>query len=414
MKQSGTNTNNAQNGDKIYTKSLIYSVYVSGFIIQLGLGMLVPILPTFISDLEVGIALVGLGVSGILIGNTIFDIPSGLLVGRYGHKKVMLSATIVLATTSILTGFVNDFALFFLLRILSGCAVSMWHISRMSYLSNLIPNQQRGKALATFGGVHRIGLFVGPILGGLIGAHISLGSVFIIQGILTTLLLILLIPEKWNQTSNVDFSQINEKSISMKTILYENRSTIAKGSVAIISLGLVRQGRQLILPLWGAHLGMSVDEIGYVIGAASGVDMIMFLPVGYVLDKWGRKWMAVPSCMLVAIGLFLIPISDNLWTFSAIAIFTGFANGLGSGAMMTLGADLAPPKYSGEFLGIWKLLGDTSSSAAPILIGQIAGIFTLGLSSAFIGFIGVLGSLGIYIFVPETLIKNKDSSVQSK
>ena len=79
MKQSGTNTNNAQNGDKIYTKSLIYSVYVSGFIIQLGLGMLVPILPTFISDLEVGIALVGLGVSGILIGNTIFDIPSGLL-----------------------------------------------------------------------------------------------------------------------------------------------------------------------------------------------------------------------------------------------------------------------------------------------------------------------------------------------
>tara|TARA_B100000029_G_scaffold180468_3_gene178250 strand:- start:77272 stop:78402 length:1131 start_codon:yes stop_codon:yes gene_type:complete len=376
--------------------------------------MLVPILPTFISDLEVGIALVGLGVSGILIGNTIFDIPSGLLVGRYGHKKVMLSATIVLATTSILTGFVNDFALFFLLRILSGCAVSMWHISRMSYLSNLIPNQQRGKALATFGGVHRIGLFVGPILGGLIGAHISLGSVFIIQGILTTLLLILLIPEKWNQTSNVDFSQINEKSISMKTILYENRSTIAKGSVAIISLGLVRQGRQLILPLWGAHLGMSVDEIGYVIGAASGVDMIMFLPVGYVLDKWGRKWMAVPSCMLVAIGLFLIPISDNLWTFSAIAIFTGFANGLGSGAMMTLGADLAPPKYSGEFLGIWKLLGDTSSSAAPILIGQIAGIFTLGLSSAFIGFIGVLGSLGIYIFVPETLIKNKDSSVQSK
>ena len=235
-----------------------------------------------------------------------------------------------------------------------------------------------------------------------------------IQGILTTLLLILLIPEKWNQTSNVDFSQINEKSISMKTILYENSSTIAKGSVAIISLGLVRQGRQLILPLWGAHLGMSVDEIGYVIGAASGVDMLMFLPVGYVLDKWGRKWMAVPSCMLVAIGLFLIPISDNLWTFSAIAIFTGFANGLGSGAMMTLGADLAPPKYSGEFLGIWKLLGDTSSSAAPILIGQIAGIFTLGFSSAFIGFIGVLGSLGIYIFVPETLIKNKDSSIQSK
>ena len=76
MKQSPTNNNQdrIKNSGKIYTKNLIYSVYVSGFIIQLGMGMLVPILPTFISDLGVGIALVGLGVSGILIGNTIFDL----------------------------------------------------------------------------------------------------------------------------------------------------------------------------------------------------------------------------------------------------------------------------------------------------------------------------------------------------
>ena len=82
--------------------------------------------------------------------------------------------------------------------------------------------------------------------------------------------------------------------------------------------------------------------------------------------------------------------------------------------MMTLGADLAPTKHSGEFLGIWKLIGDTSASAAPILIGQIAGIFTLGLSSACIGLIGVLGSIGIYIFVPETLIKKNESPVNSE
>ncbi len=376
--------------------------------------MLVPILPTFISDLGVGIALVGLGVSGILIGNTIFDIPSGLLVGKYGHKKVMLAATLILAVTSILTGFIDNFVIFFLLRILSGCAISMWHISRMSYLSNLIPNQQRGKVLATFGGVHRLGLFIGPILGGLIGAYISLGSVFIIQGILAALLLILFIREEQNETSSDNVPETNEKSISMKKIFQENSSMITKGSVAIISLGMIRQGRQLLLPLWGAHLGMSVDEIGYVIGAASGIDMIMFLPAGYVMDKWGRKWMAVPSCMFLAIGLFLMPLSANLWTFSAIAIFTGFANGLGSGAMMTLGADLAPTKHSGEFLGIWKLIGDTSASAAPILIGQIAGIFTLGLSSACIGLIGVLGSIGIYIFVPETLIKKNESPVNSE
>ena len=85
----------------------------------------------------------------------------------------------------------------------------------MSYLSNLIPNQQRGKVLATFGGVHRLGLFIGPILGGLIGAYISLGSVFIIQGILAALLLILFIREEQNETSIDSVPETKEKSISV-------------------------------------------------------------------------------------------------------------------------------------------------------------------------------------------------------
>ena len=75
--------------------------------------------------------------------------------------------------------------------------------------------------------------------------------------------------------------------------------------------------------------------------------------------------------------------------------------------MMVLGSDLAPPGYSGEFLGIWKLIGDTSASSAPILIGQIANILTLGISSVFMGVIGVVGGLGMYLFVPETLNKDK-------
>ena len=161
------------------------------------------------------------------------------------------------------------------------------------------------------------------------------------------------------------------------------------------------------MPLWGLHLGLNVDEIGYVIGASAALDMILFLPVGYIMDKHGRKWMSIPTCFILALGLFLIPFTGNIWSFVAVSILIGLGNGLGSGAMMVLGSDLAPTGYSGEFLGIWKLIGDTSASSAPILIGQIANILTLGASSVFMGIIGVVGGLGMYLFVPETLNKDK-------
>jgi len=393
--------------NQIYSKRLFFAVLIPSFLVQFGVGMLLPIEPIFISNLNVGIALVGLGLSGILIGNTIFDIPSGLLIKKIGHDKTMLLSVFIVSISSIITGFVTSFLMFFILRIITGCALSMWDLSRMSYISDTVPNNQRGKTLASLGGVHRIGFFIGPIIGGLIGANLSVEFVFVIQGILVSLILFCILPN----LNSIKYKNIlnNNKPKSINILIKENKDIIARGSIAIMSLQMVRKAKELLLPLWGINLGLSVDEIGYVIGASAALDMILFLPVGYIIDKHGRKWMSIPTCFILAFGLFLIPFTGNIWSFVAVSVLIGFGNGLGSGAMMVLGSDLAPSGYSGEFLGIWKLIGDTSASSAPILIGQIANILTLGASSVFMGTIGIVGGLAMYLFVPETL--NNDKSL---
>tara|TARA_Y100000590_G_scaffold16347_1_gene19704 strand:- start:921 stop:2132 length:1212 start_codon:yes stop_codon:yes gene_type:complete len=400
------NSLNILSDNRIYTKKLFFSVLVPSLLVQFGVGMLLPIEPIFISNLDVGIALIGLGLSGILIGNTIFDIPSGILIKKIGHDKTLLLSVFVVSISSIITAFVSSFLFFFILRIITGCALSMWDLSRMSYISDTIPNNQRGKALASLGGVHRIGLFIGPVIGGLIGEYFSIEYVFVIQGVLVGLILFFILPNL--SSINHKGIQVSNNSKSINILVKENKYIIARGSIAIMSLQMVRKAKELLLPLWGLYLGLDIDEIGYVIGASSALDMILFLPVGYIMDKRGRKWMSIPTCFILALGLFLIPLTGNIWSFIVVSILIGFGNGLGSGAMMVLGSDLAPSGYSGEFLGIWKLIGDASASSAPILIGQIANILTLGTSSVFMGIIGVVGGFGMYLFVPETLKKDKN------
>jgi MFS-type transporter involved in bile tolerance (Atg22 family) len=70
--------------------------------------------------------------------------------------------------------------------------------------------------------------------------------------------------------------------------------------------------------------------------------------------------------------------------------------------MMTLGADLAPPGATGEFLGLWRLIGDGGAFLGPVAVGVIAGSMGLSGSAVFLSCIGFLAAGTIASLVRET------------
>jgi len=403
--------NNSANLFKSLTSSssLFWTIYCPSFLLTLSISLLIPILPTFIEQMGVGIGLVGLGISAVLIGNMLFDIPVGLIISNQGKKKSMFIGTILMIIFPILIIFNDNFTMFFILRFFVGGAIALWSISRMSYVAQLVPVNSRGRVLATLGGVHRLGMLFGPVIGGIIAVKFNFHSVFLLQSIICLItLFILVFIVKEDSDLNINTNSQNEKKLSFFKLLKSQSSVLFFAGFAAIGLNFVRKSKELVLPLWGTTLGLEVDEIGLIIGAAGAVDLIMFAPAGIVMDKWGRKWMSVPSCLFFAVGFLLLPLTNNLTIFTLISLLTGFANGLGSGTLMTLGADLAPKLNTGEFLGIWRLMGDMGAASGPIIIGQVALILTLSWASILVGLIG-LGSASLFVFgVPETLKKSKD------
>ncbi len=133
---------------------------------------------------------------------------------------------------------------------------------------------------------------------------------------------------------------------------------------------MIRAGRFLIIPLWGAEqLGLDAAQVGTIVTAGAILDVSMFIPAGMLMDRFGRKVAAVPSFALMALGIGLIPFTRDFLTLLLVAMLIGLGNGLGSGLMMTLGADLAPPGATGEFLGIWRLIGDVGAVTGPLMVG---------------------------------------------
>lgn len=137
----------------------------------------------------------------------------------------------------------------------------------------------------------------------------------------------------------------------------------------------------------------------------------MFFPAGYLMDRYGRKFATVPSFAIMGVGLAMLPFATSFVTMASIGIVIGLGNGLSSGSMMTLGADLAPEGAVGEFLGIWRLLGDIGMVTGPLLVGVIASNLSLANSAIVLGAAGGISSLMFLFLVKETRVSDEPQVV---
>jgi len=150
-----------------------------------------------------------------------------------------------------------------------------------------------------------------------------------------------------------------------------------------------------VIPLWASHIGLDAATTAVVYGLMGSVDMLLFYPAGKVMDKYGRQWVAIPSMVLMAIALLCIPFTGVLTSFLIVSMVLGFGNGIGSGLIMTIGADASPPQGRTHFLGIWRFIADLGSAGGPLLLSGITAAVSLG---AGIATIGVLGFMAAGIF----------------
>jgi MFS family permease len=283
-----------------------------------------------------------------------------------------------------------------------GGAWAFWQVARLAYISEITPIARRGRALSLAGGVSRAGTFVGPILGGLLGKHYGLESAFYAQaamGAAASALVFVVVRE----TSGSEEPKGRGLGGRLVATVVEHREVFLSAGLAVIALQMVRQGRDVFLPLWGDSIGLDVAQIGLVFGASSLLDVGMFYPVGYLMDRWGRKWAGVPSLLTLSLGLLILPVTTELYGYTLVAMLTGIGNGLGPGIVMTLGADFAPRARRGEFLGVWRFISDVGSAGGPLAVSVIAGVGTLALAAAVTAVLGFTGAVVMWLRVPETL-----------
>ena len=82
---------------KFKLRSLIITVYFPAFLTAMCAGMLAPTVPAKVDFIGGTSFIIGLAVGAQGLGEAIFSIPTGLLINKYGNKKIMVSGMLGLS-----------------------------------------------------------------------------------------------------------------------------------------------------------------------------------------------------------------------------------------------------------------------------------------------------------------------------
>ena len=394
-------------------RRLILSIYLPAFLMSMCQGIALLVIPLYALDLGANAGITALVFSLRGLGNVALDIPAGTLATRLGDKNTMLIGIAIMLAGAGLAGSISSPMELALCSFLFGGAMATWLVGRLTFISDSVDAEHRGKAIATMAGLQRLGAFLGPILTGILITQGSYLLTFICMGVLalaTLILVLLFVPQSSKQRTDTHDPILT----SLPDTIRQHASIFATAGLAMFMLTVIRACRQLLIPIWGDSLGLDPAMIGYTVGASSAVDMCLFPVAGLILDRFGRKPAALSCLFFLTAGIVVIPFTDSALTLALAAMLVGFGNGLGSGINMTLGADFSPAERRGEFIGVWRVMGDTGAFGGPMIIGALIETLSLATSFTFLGFIGLAGMLIMALLVKETLPRDRRTAVMSK
>src|SRR5690606_781274 len=154
---------------------------------------MVPTLPLFVASFDVSLAVIGVALAGEAVGMLVTDMPAGWLLGRMAPKAAMLTGGLLAALAALLTAFAPTLAMVVVLRVLSGARLSLFSLSRHAYLAHATRSADRGRAIAVYGGVNRLGVFIGPAIGGALAAVLGLRAPFLLYAVLIVIALVMVV-----------------------------------------------------------------------------------------------------------------------------------------------------------------------------------------------------------------------------
>jgi MFS family permease len=383
------------------------STYLPAFLLALGTGIVLPVIPALAQSFDVSFGVASGVVTVFLIGNVAATLPAGWLIDRFGRRPVVIAGPLLTAATSLLIVFAESFTQLLVLRFFAGCAAQMWLMARLAAISHGAAAGERGRQISWMFGMDAVGKLAGPMLGGFIATAWDIRATFLVYAVLALIALVPTLlyaedtPRRARETKEAAPSP---RKLSLREIVLPRLPYFGVALFAGLARGPIYSGMLDLYAAFAYQLGPA--QIAVLATGAAFINLPIAFGAGWLMDHFGRKRTMIPGFGGVAITMAalavcaFIPLS-YAW-YVALFFLAVAAQALTGSSIQTVGADVAPPEARGMFLGLWRLTGQGGSTVSPILFAVIAEILGYGSSFLFVAAAPAVVAFLLIFYVPET------------
>ncbi|MCC9599459.1 TCR/Tet family MFS transporter [Stieleria sp. JC731] len=363
----------------------ILFIWITLFIDILGIGIVIPVLPGLVEELS-GLSKSGAAwYYGVIVASyaTMQFLCAPILGGlsdRFGRRPILLVALFGLGVDFIIQGMANSLWLLFVARIISGIFGASFTTGN-AYIADISTDDTRARNFGLVGAAFGLGFIIGPALGGLLSAQLSLRAPFFAAAglaLLNWMYGFFILPESLPPEKRRQFSLKTANAFGIIKTL--RRYPLVAGLAMVFLLkALSQRGLENVFVLFSEYrFEWSHQTVGFFL-CWVGVTAVIVQGglVRPAVKRFGEYKILLFATMISAISFLGYAFATEAWMLPAIAV-VGALGGLAGPAVQSLVTKTVHESEQGEVQGALTSLQGLTSIFAPI-------IFTSGLFSYFTG-----------------------------
>lgn len=343
------------------------------FIVFVGIGLVVPVMPSFAKELHLSGETVGYLISAFAFAQLLVSPITGVWVDTIGRKKMIVLGLFFFSFSELLFGLGNQVWILFLSRILGGISGAFIMPAVITYIADRTSLENRAKVLGYQAAAISSGFIIGPGLGGLI-AELGIRAPFFFAAgfaFIAAFISLFFLQEsvskeqiEKNRAGKIRAGFFAEMRKSLHSVYF-----VPFLIVFVLSFGLAAYEMMFSLFV-DSKFGFTAKDIAVIItvGSISGV-VAQIAIFEKLVDKFGEKKLIHGSLLMAAIFILATVFVNSYWGILVVTCIVFFACDLLRPAVTTLLS-----KMAGENQGFVSGMNSTYTSLGIIVGPAVGGI----------------------------------------
>ncbi|AKO93669.1 MFS transporter [Priestia filamentosa] len=303
------------------------------------------------------------------------QIPTGFLADKFGRVRVLVTGYIIFGVATYLSGAVTTFALFLLMRALTGLGEGTYYGSQYGISSNITPKKYRGLVSALINSGMALGISLGLIAASYFTYTLDKGwqfsfYLFAIPTVIVAILIGVFVRDG-NKEEKVS-TAVPTENVSLKQLFTKNHICV----YIIIFCSLYGFfGMLTWLPYYlQTARGVDGSQTGIIASLVPWASIPGAIFFGYISDRVKSKKPLIIS--LAVAGAFLqivIPYTESYSLLLTGLVLYGLLGKLAlDPVLISYIADITPASMYSKVYGFFNFSGMLSSIFAPYITGYFA------------------------------------------